>query len=126
MNGFVLDFEKPLLELEKRIAEMREYDVTADSGVEAEIKKLEERARRLREDIYSKLTRWQRVQLARHPQRPYTLDYVDRMLDAMAMSLDYFQANFGPYPRDHYRVVEFPGYREYAARVRYRLLPGIW
>jgi hypothetical protein len=39
---------------------------------------------------------------------------VDRMLDAMAISLDYYQANFGPYPLDHYRVVEFPGYREYA------------
>ncbi len=80
MNGFVLEFEKPLLELEKRIAQLREYDVTADSGVEAEIEKLEERARRLREEIYAKLTRWQRVQLARHPQRPYTLDYVERMV----------------------------------------------
>jgi acetyl-CoA carboxylase carboxyl transferase subunit alpha len=81
MNGFVLNFEKPLVELEKRIAEMREYDVTADSGLEAEIEKLEERARRLREEIYAKLTRWQRVQLARHPQRPYTLDYISRMID---------------------------------------------
>ncbi len=81
MNGFMLDFEKPLLELEKRIAEMREFDVTADSGLEVEIEKLEERARRLREEIYAKLTRWQRVQLARHPQRPYTLDYVERMID---------------------------------------------
>lgn len=81
MNGFVLDFEKPLLELEKRIAEMRDYDVTSDSGLETEIAKLEERARRLREEIYAKLTRWQRVQLARHPQRPYTLDYIERMID---------------------------------------------
>ncbi|MGH7496765.1 MAG: acetyl-CoA carboxylase carboxyltransferase subunit alpha [bacterium] len=81
MNGFVLDFEKPLLEMEKRIAEMREYDVTADAGLEAEIAKLEERARRLREEIYAKLTRWQRVQLARHPQRPYTQDYIERMVD---------------------------------------------
>jgi len=81
MNGFVLDFEKPLLELEKRIAQMREYDVTADSGLEADIEKLEERARRLREEVYAKLTRWQRVQLARHPQRPYTLDYLERMVE---------------------------------------------
>ena len=46
-----------------------------------------------------------------HPRHHWN---VDRMLDAMAASLDYFQANFGPYPHDHFRVVEFPGYREYA------------
>jgi hypothetical protein len=46
-----------------------------------------------------------------HPRHHWN---VDRMLDAMAISLDYYQANFGPYPRDHYRHVEFPGYREYA------------
>jgi acetyl-CoA carboxylase carboxyl transferase subunit alpha len=80
MNGFVLEFEKPIVELEKRLAEMREYDVTADPGLEAEIKKLEERTHKLREEIYSKLTRWQRVQLARHPHRPYAKDYIERML----------------------------------------------
>lgn len=46
-----------------------------------------------------------------HPRHHWN---VDRMLDTMAASLDYYQANFGPYPLDHYRVVEFPGYREYA------------
>jgi ABC-2 type transport system permease protein len=46
-----------------------------------------------------------------HPRHHWN---VDRMLDAMAASLDYYQANFGPYPRDHFRVVEFPGYRGYA------------
>ena len=46
-----------------------------------------------------------------HPRHHWN---VERMLDTMAASLDYYQANFGPYPRDHYRVVEFPGYREYA------------
>ena len=46
-----------------------------------------------------------------HPRHHWN---VDRMLDTMAASLDYYQANFGPYPRDHFRVVEFPGYREYA------------
>ncbi|MEK7727250.1 MAG: acetyl-CoA carboxylase carboxyltransferase subunit alpha [candidate division KSB1 bacterium] len=80
MNGFVLEFEKPIVELEKRLAEMREYDITADPGLENEIKKLEERSYKLRDEIYSKLTRWQRVQLARHPQRPYAKDYIVRML----------------------------------------------
>ncbi len=80
MNGFVLEFEKPIVELEKRIAEMREYDVTYDPALESEIQKLEERALKLREEIYSKLTRWQRVQLARHPQRPYAKDYLERMV----------------------------------------------
>jgi acetyl-CoA carboxylase carboxyl transferase subunit alpha len=79
MTGFVLDFEKPIVELEKQMAEMRQYAVSENVDVQSEIKKLEERARRLREEIYSRLTRWQRVQLARHPQRPYALDYIERM-----------------------------------------------
>jgi acetyl-CoA carboxylase carboxyl transferase subunit alpha len=48
--------------------------------LQSKIKKLEEKARRLSEQIYSSLTRWQRVQLARHPQRPYSLDYIERMI----------------------------------------------
>ncbi len=86
MAGFVLEFEKPLVELERQISEMRQYAATAQKpfrenvDLQSEIKKLEEKARRLSEQIYSSLTRWQRVQLARHPQRPYTLDYVERMM----------------------------------------------
>jgi acetyl-CoA carboxylase carboxyl transferase subunit alpha len=80
MAGVVLDFEKPVIELEEKIREMRNYASTGKVDVEEEIERLEEKARRLREEIYSKLTRWQRVQLARHPQRPYTLDYVERMI----------------------------------------------
>jgi acetyl-CoA carboxylase carboxyl transferase subunit alpha len=59
---------------------MRQYAATENVDVQGEIKKLEEKARRLSEQIYSSLTRWQRVQLARHPQRPYTLDYIERMV----------------------------------------------
>jgi len=80
MTGFVLEFEKPVAELEKKIKEMREYALTENVELTDEIEKLEEKARRLREEIYSKLTPWQRVQLARHPHRPYTLDYIDRIM----------------------------------------------
>jgi acetyl-CoA carboxylase carboxyl transferase subunit alpha len=80
MAGFVLEFEKPLVELERQISEMRQYAATENVDLQGEIKKLEEKARRLSEQIYSSLTRWQRVQLARHPQRPYTLDYIERMM----------------------------------------------
>ena len=80
MTGFVLEFEKPVAELEKKIKEMREYALAENVELTDEIEKLEEKARRLREEIYSKLTPWQRVQLARHPQRPYTLDYIERIM----------------------------------------------
>jgi acetyl-CoA carboxylase carboxyl transferase subunit alpha len=69
-----LDFEKPLLELENRIAELRaEADALPRRD---EIAKLEERLKRLRQRTYSSLTAWQRTQLARHPKRPRTLDYI--------------------------------------------------
>lgn len=79
MEKFVLEFERPLIELEKKIQEMRDLSLTEDLEVSEEIAKLEEKAQKVSRDIYSKLTRWQRVQLARHPQRPYTLDYIERM-----------------------------------------------
>ncbi|HPI74701.1 MAG TPA: acetyl-CoA carboxylase carboxyl transferase subunit alpha, partial [bacterium] len=80
MNQYVLDFEKPIRELEARIAELREHSKPADAFTAKEIKKLEAQVVRLRAQIYAKLTRWQRVQLARHPNRPYTLDYIERMI----------------------------------------------
>jgi acetyl-CoA carboxylase carboxyl transferase subunit alpha len=69
----VLEFEKPIVELEKKIAEMRAMPNASD--ITPEIDSLQARVEQLRVDVYSKLTRWQRVQIARHPQRPYTLDY---------------------------------------------------
>lgn len=69
----VLEFEKPIVELEKKIAEMRAMPNASD--ITPEIDSLQSRVEQLRVDVYSKLTRWQRVQIARHPQRPYTLDY---------------------------------------------------
>jgi len=73
----LLDFEKPLFELEEKLRELREYNAE-DSSVDLspQIEALEARVESLRGSIYEGLTRWQRVQVARHPDRPYTLDYV--------------------------------------------------
>jgi acetyl-CoA carboxylase carboxyl transferase subunit alpha len=81
MAGFVLEFEKPIIALDNQIKEIRQNAEREGKNVQAEVAKLEEKARRLREEIFSRLTRWQRVQLARHPQRPYSLDYIERMMD---------------------------------------------
>ncbi len=74
-----MEFERPLIELEKKIQDMKSYSLSEDLAVNEEIAKLEEKAEKLSQDIYTKLTRWERVQLARHPQRPYTLDYIERI-----------------------------------------------
>ncbi len=76
---FVLEFEKPIVNLEEKIAEMREYALASGLELEDDIKRLEKKASQLRKEIYANLNRWQRVQLARHPQRPYSLDYISRM-----------------------------------------------
>ncbi|MCM2265334.1 MAG: acetyl-CoA carboxylase carboxyltransferase subunit alpha [Desulfuromonadales bacterium] len=72
---YFLDFEKPLVELEQKIRELRDYS-TDSVDFSTEIKKFEKKAEKLRDEIFSNLTRWQRTQLARHQNRPYTLDYV--------------------------------------------------
>ena len=77
MAKTVLDFEKPIVELEAKLEEMRKFSDNLD--IEKEIVKIEEKVRVLKENIYKELTRWQRVQLARHPDRPYTLDYINLM-----------------------------------------------
>jgi acetyl-CoA carboxylase carboxyl transferase subunit alpha len=79
MTKAILDFEKPIFELEQKIDEMRKYSDNLD--IADEIVKLEEKVDELRENVYSELTRWQRVQLARHPERPYTLDYIGLMVE---------------------------------------------
>ena len=70
----VLDFEKPIIDLENKIEEMRKHETALDISIE--IKTLEEKVLQLKQSIYSNLTRWQRVKLDRHPERPYTLDYI--------------------------------------------------
>jgi acetyl-CoA carboxylase carboxyl transferase subunit alpha len=77
-NG--LDFEKPIIELEKKIQELRNFISGKKIDLSPELKRLEEKLESLRKETYSNLTAWQRVQLARHPQRPYTLDYISLMM----------------------------------------------
>jgi acetyl-CoA carboxylase carboxyl transferase subunit alpha len=74
--AFELEFEKPLLELERQIAHLRRLAVEQRLDVQAEIEPLEQRLTELRRDIYRDLSPMQRVQVARHPRRPYALDYI--------------------------------------------------
>lgn len=75
----ILEFEKPIFELEKKIEEMKKLEDNLD--IKNEIDTLEEKVNMLKKNVYDNLTRWQRVQLARHSDRPYTLDYIDLMTD---------------------------------------------
>ncbi|MCB1504401.1 MAG: acetyl-CoA carboxylase carboxyltransferase subunit alpha [Hyphomicrobiaceae bacterium] len=79
---FYLDFEKPIVELEAKINELKAM-ATAEGGVSiaAEIKTLEEKVNDLLVDIYSKLTPWQKTLVARHPERPHCLDYINALID---------------------------------------------
>lgn len=75
----VLEFEKPIAELEKKIEEMKALTDTLD--IQPQIDELEHQVESLRAEIYRDLTRWQRVQIARHPDRPYTLDYIQHCFE---------------------------------------------
>ena len=77
-NGIYLDFERPIVELEGRIAEMEALAGERGLDVSAELATLEAKLARLKEEIFSHLTPMQRVQLARHPRRPYPLDLIER------------------------------------------------
>jgi acetyl-CoA carboxylase carboxyl transferase subunit alpha len=76
-----LDFEKPIFELEKKIDELKKLDIGDNKVLAPEIQRLEAKVEELRDTIYQNLTRWQRVQLARHPDRPYTLDYIYKITE---------------------------------------------
>lgn len=71
-----LEFEKPVIELRKKIAELKEFTMNADVDLSSEIEKLEARLEKLEADIYDHMKPWDRVQIARHPGRPTTLDYI--------------------------------------------------
>ena len=75
----ILEFEKPIFELEQKIDEMKKLEDNLD--IKKEIDNLEDKVNMLKKNVYENLTRWQRVQLARHPDRPYTLDYIYLMTD---------------------------------------------
>lgn len=74
-----LEFERPIVELEKKISDMKDFSVGESIELSGEIASMEKKLARLRQDVYSNLTRWQKVQLSRHPKRPYTLDYIELM-----------------------------------------------
>ena len=93
----VLDFEKPIVELENKIEEMRLLDDQLD--IKEEILKLEQKVNKLKQQIYEGLTRWQRVQLARHPERPYSLDYIN------LMTTDFFELHGDRQVNDDHAVV---------------------
>jgi acetyl-CoA carboxylase carboxyl transferase subunit alpha len=78
-QSFALDFERPLIALESKIAELKDLSGGARVDFSEEIQKLERKAKRLQAEIFSDLSPWQIVQLARHPTRPYTLDYLSRL-----------------------------------------------
>ena len=79
MNPNYLDFEQPIAELEAKIEELRYVGDDTDINIGDEISKLQEKSGSLTKSIFSKLTAWQTSKLARHPLRPYTLDYIDRI-----------------------------------------------
>jgi acetyl-CoA carboxylase carboxyl transferase subunit alpha len=74
MAQAILDFEKPIIELEQKMEELRRYADNPD--IAKELSRIEKQVTQLQQSIYAGLTRWQKVQLARHPDRPYTLDYI--------------------------------------------------
>ena len=75
-----LDFEQPIAELEGKIEELRFVQDDSAVDISAEIEKLAKKSQTLTKDIYAKLSAWQISQVARHPQRPYTLDYISMMM----------------------------------------------
>jgi acetyl-CoA carboxylase carboxyl transferase subunit alpha len=76
-----LDFEKPVAELEARMAELRETASAGELNIEAEISRLEERTERSLRETYAKLTPWQKTQVARHPERPHFKDYIAALVE---------------------------------------------
>ncbi len=77
-----LEFERPIVELERKIEELKALSGGERVNFADEIRQLEEKAQRLRQEVFANLTRWQRTQLSRHPGRPYTLDYVATTFEA--------------------------------------------
>lgn len=78
---FTLDFEKPLRDLQHRLSELQTASAEQDFDVSVEVAAIEQRIEETKRRIYSSLTPWQRVQLARHPKRPYSLDYIHRIFE---------------------------------------------
>lgn len=99
MAEFALDFEKPILELETKIADLKLLNDSGQTDLLPEINRLEQKHKKLIQKIYSNLNRWQRVLIARHPKRPYTLDYIKRW------SSDFFELHGDRYFGDDKSIV---------------------
>jgi acetyl-CoA carboxylase carboxyl transferase subunit alpha len=78
MDLLPLDFEKPVLELERRLQDLKNHSDEHDVDLDSAVKAIEGKLRETRRQIYSNLTAWQRVQIARHVQRPFAFDYIER------------------------------------------------
>src|SRR5262245_54631322 len=76
-----LDFEKPIAELEARVAELRQTAQAGAVDIDPEVDKLEAKAKKLLKDTYTALTPWQKTQVARHPERPHFKDYVAGLVE---------------------------------------------
>jgi acetyl-CoA carboxylase carboxyl transferase subunit alpha len=79
--SYALEFEKPLRELSRRLDELRQQSLETDVDLNEQISAIEEDIESARKEIYTNLTPWQRVQIARHPKRPYALDYIGEIFD---------------------------------------------
>ncbi len=79
MPPFTLPFEKPVLDLENKLHELEAFSKDQDIDVAHEIERMKEKINATRAQIYKNLTSWQKVQVARHPERPYTMDYIEKM-----------------------------------------------
>ncbi|MFN0201715.1 MAG: acetyl-CoA carboxylase carboxyltransferase subunit alpha [Bacteroidia bacterium] len=79
MSKQTFDFERPIFELEKKLEEMRAFEASNQVDMQVPIQELEKKIQDLKEQIYTNLSRWQRVQISRHPDRPYTLDYIENI-----------------------------------------------
>ena len=79
MKTTFLDFEQPIAELEAKIEELRFVQDDSALDISEEISRLQKKSQTLTKDIYAKLSAWQIAQVARHPQRPYTLDYIQHL-----------------------------------------------
>ncbi|HSB68761.1 MAG TPA: acetyl-CoA carboxylase carboxyltransferase subunit alpha [Candidatus Methylomirabilis sp.] len=80
MPTYTLDFERPILELQAKIQELRQVAQAGQVDFSSEIARLERKVARLQEEVFANLTAWQRTQIARHPQRPYAADYIRLIL----------------------------------------------
>ena len=80
INMAGLDFEKPIVELEKKIQELKHFISDKKIDLSSELSRLTDKLEHLKKDTYANLSAWQRVQLARHPQRPYSLDYINLIM----------------------------------------------